>query len=305
VETADDGREFTFTYAFTVYGVPEGAANVRAWIPIAQTTRYQNVKGMTISGLSPEKRDVVKDPVYENAFLRCDLTDAVRAASGPLTITATYRVLRLPCRALDTEGDGTMPAPPARFLTADRLVPIDGKIEAEAKRVAGASEGDLDRARKLYDHVVTSMAYDKSGEGWGRGDALYACDVRAGNCSDFHSLFIGEARALKIPARFIMGFPLPADRKEGTIGGYHCWAEFFVPDYGWIPVDASEASKNPARQAELFGGLDANRIRFTVGRDIPLPGAKADPRNFIVAPHVEVDGVVYENVELQVSFADR
>src|SRR5438067_4218492 len=47
-------------------------------------------------------------------------------------------------------------------------------------------------------------------------------------------------RAAGIPARFEIGFPLPEDQHDGTVPGYHCWAEFYVEPYGWIPVDASE-----------------------------------------------------------------
>jgi len=49
------------------------------------------------------------------------------------------------------------------------------------------------------------MRYDKSGIGWGRGDAVYACDAKTGNCSDFHSYFIALARSIGIPARFAIG----------------------------------------------------------------------------------------------------
>src|ERR1035438_3068951 len=96
--------------------------------------------------------------------------------------------------------------------------------------------------------------YDKTGKGWGRGDIYYACQERRGNCTDFHAIFIGYARALGIPARFAIGFPLPADRGEGKIAGYHCWAEFYAKGIGWIPVDASEAAKNPAKREYFFGG---------------------------------------------------
>jgi hypothetical protein len=68
---------------------------------------------------------------------------------------------------------------------------------------------------------------------------IYACEVGRGNCTDFHSLFIGLARAAGIPARFVMGFPLPVGQSEGGITGYHCWAEFYDEGLGWVPLDAS------------------------------------------------------------------
>jgi len=37
------------------------------------------------------------------------------------------------------------------------------------------------QAQIIYEYVVGVMSYDKTGKGWGRGDAIYACDVRRGN----------------------------------------------------------------------------------------------------------------------------
>jgi len=38
-------------------------------------------------------------------------------------------------------------------------------------------------------------------KGWGRGDAKWACDAKFGNCTDFHSYFMGLARSKGPPAR--------------------------------------------------------------------------------------------------------
>jgi transglutaminase-like putative cysteine protease len=192
-----------------------------------------------------------------------------------------------------------------RHLKPNRLVPTDGKIAAEARRVAGGFASPLLRSRLLYDHIVETVSYDKSGTGWGRGDAIYACDIRKGNCTDFHSLYIAEARSLGIPARFIMGLPLDKRKTSGQIDAYHCWAEFYVTEKGWLPIDASEAHRNPENKEDFYGALDEHRIAFTVGRDIQLPGAASEPVNFAIYPHVEVDGTKYNNVETILSFADR
>src|SRR2546427_1458 len=112
---------------------------------------------------------------------------------------------------------------------------------ARARTATRGKRTDLEKARAIYDDVTSSMKYDKSGTGWGRGDAIYACDVGRGNCTDFHSLLIGMARSVGIPGRFSIGFPLPEQRGKGDISGYHCWAEMYV-DGAWLPVDSSEAA---------------------------------------------------------------
>jgi transglutaminase-like putative cysteine protease len=149
----------------------------------------------------------------------------------------------------------------------------------------------LAKARAIYNYVLANMRYDKSGTGWGNGDAIWACTAKRGNCTDFHSLLIGMMRAAGIPARFEIGFPLPPDQHSGVISGYHCWAEFYVEPYGWIPVDASEAWKHADKRDYFLGAHDDNRLQFTTGRDIRFePAQKESPLNYFIYPYAELDG---------------
>jgi transglutaminase-like putative cysteine protease len=194
----------------------------------------------------------------------------------------------------------------AQYLKPDRLVPIDDQIRKWAREVvtAAGARTDLEMARAIYLHVVSTMKYDKSGKGWGRGDIYYACEERRGNCTDFHAMFIGYARAMGIPARFAIGFPLPFERGQGEIAGYHCWAEFYAKGIGWVPVDASEAAKHPEKRDYFFGHHDENRVEFSKGRDVTLnPPQKGDPLNYFIYPYAETDGKTLAT-EYMVSFRD-
>ena len=164
---------------------------------------------------------------------------------------------------------------------------------------------DLEKARAIYDYTLATIKYDKSGEGWGRGDILYACDAKRGNCTDFHAVFIGFCRAAGIPARFEIGFPLPEKRGSGEISGYHCWAEFYLNGYGWVPVDVSEAWKRPEKREYFFGGNDENRVLFSIGRDIVLrPQQQSTPLNYFIYPYVEADGKPLTAVKKELYFKD-
>jgi len=296
-------RTVELTYAFTVRDLPEDADEVLAWIPLPRDEDHQTLHHYTIDAEKPPTR--TEEDELGNRYLRFDLSEASRRGEDLVAISATYRVTRTAYRALDGGGTRKVSDEVARrFLSANQLIPLEGPISREARMVAGEATGTVRKARRLYAHIAETMTYDKSGEGWGRGDAMYACSVRKGNCTDFHSLFIGEARALDIPARFVMGLPLPPDESAGEIGGYHCWAQFHTPAHGWIPLDASEASKSPALREELFGGLDANRVCFTIGRDITIPGTSAGPQNYVIYPHVEVDGSTWDKVKTDLSYRD-
>jgi transglutaminase-like putative cysteine protease len=155
----------------------------------------------------------------------------------------------------------------------------------------GATEGktqDLVRARAIYDHIIDRMSYKKYGTGWGKGDAVYACDARSGNCTDFHSYFIALARSIGIPARFAIGAGIPSERDAGGVDGYHCWAEFYA-EGKWWPVDISEGDKYSSLATYYFGHHPANRFQLSRGRDIvvdPLPAS--GPINFLAYPVLEV-----------------
>jgi hypothetical protein len=43
---------------------------------------------------------------------------------------------------------------------------------------------------------------------------------------------------------------------------FHRWAEIYLPNYGWVPVDASRGAKTPADQAHGIGEL-SNRYLIT------------------------------------------
>lgn len=289
------------TYAARIDDLPSAADRVEAWIPLPREHAFQALEDWSLVEGYPAQ--LVEDPEFGNRLLRLDLTDAARSAGGSLPLTLEATVTRHAYSAWDrSAGAVSRPRGLERYLEADRLVPTGGFIAEEARRVVGEEQRALERARRLYDHVVDTLAYDKSGEGWGRGDAAYACDVRSGNCTDFHSLFIAEARSVGVPARFVIGFPLPAEGLEGTVEGYHCWSEFWLDDRGWVPIDASEAHKRPERREFYFGSLDADRVELTIGRDLDLPGAAVSALNFLVYPHVEVDGRTHEAVATELRF---
>jgi hypothetical protein len=76
-------------------------------------------------------------------------------------------------------------------------------------------------------------------------------------------------------------------------------------EHGWVPVDISEASKNPKLKEYYFGNLTEDRISFTVGRDLTLvPKQDGPPLNFFIYPYVEVEGKPYEKLRKRFTFKD-
>ena len=300
-------RTFRFTYNFTVKDIPSGAKQVRVWVPVPQTDQHQSVRVLNVK--APAKTQMTQEPEYGNRMMYAELQNPT---PGKAEFTLEYEVTRREYSRGDygqlerkDQKPGIVSASLNRFVAPDNLVPTDGKIKALAVEVTGSQTGTIAKAKAAYDYLFTNMRYDKTGSGWGRGDAVWACDAKHGNCTDFHSPFIGMLRADGIPARFDIGFPLPENKDKGDVPGYHCWAEFYASRIGWIPVDISEAWKAKQKEDYFFGSVDANRVQFSTGRDITLSPKQDGPTlNYFVYPYVEIDGKPYEKLDKLFSFEE-
>lgn len=302
-------RSFRFVYSAAVPEVAAGAKQVRLWIPVPLDTPDQTITALALaakSGADAAHAAGAKPAELEDGTqggLKWSLHDiaggfgrslCVETAGKALEVELSFDVTRY-----ETKGGGKASADElARLTKPEPMIPLDGKVAAIAASLQ-TPKGPQQVAHALYEHTLERMKYDKpEGAAWGRGDAEWACDSRFGNCTDFHSYFMGLARSKGLPARFEMGFSIPGgEEKEMKVGGYHCWAYVWIEGHGWLPVDISEADKNPAKSAYFFGTLDADRVTMTGGRDLTLtPTPAAGKLNFFVYPYAEVDGVKAENV---------
>jgi hypothetical protein len=293
------GRQFRLTYAVTVTELPVDQ-RVQIWMPVPPNNAQQRVH--VVAQHLPGRSQQARESKYGNDVLH---VEATANGAGRIEFQTVYEVTRMEARAA-AEHLTSDDSQAEKFLKADARVPIDGK---PLTLIAGQNlpMDQLQLGRKLYEVVNGHMRYSKEGTGWGMGDAVWACESRYGNCSDFHSLFVSLARSQGVPAKFEIGFALPPERGQGEIAGYHCWAWFKPRGYGWTPVDISEANKNPQLCEYYFGNLTENRVTFSVGRDLVLtPPQAGPPLNFFLMPLVEVSGQPHpaENVQLKLTYQD-
>lgn len=297
LDTAQDGsgeevaaRSFNIRYVTTVEGLKTGQ-KVRLWIPIPSDDPHQTIGEIAVDAAWSSRTTV--EPRFGNRMLYFEGL----ASSPTAEISVSYDVARrdnvadLPALVSDGQEDADM----ALHLESSKLVVVDDRIQGIATESSSGKTGTLAKARAFYDRVLADMSYDKSGEGWGRGDSLFACEVGKGNCTDFHAYFMALCLAEKIPSRFQIGLFGHYDKRPGQeyeTGGYHCWAEFRVPGKAWVPVDISEADKDPSRADFLFGGHTDNRVTVSLGRDLVLEPAQAgEPLNYFVQPYAEANGM--------------
>ncbi|WP_152052918.1 transglutaminase-like domain-containing protein [Tautonia marina] len=294
VDDPPRSRTVVLTYQATVRGIPEAAEVLDLWLPVPQDDANQTIHRLTID--APGAVSLSRERTFGNRMLHLRRERPETEVAVTPTIVATRQEAR---------GRPTPPgrAERSRLLAPEPLVPVDGLIRQRAIAATRGLKDDTTKARAIYDSVLSSMTYDKSGSGWGRGDARFACEVGKGNCTDFHALLIGMARSSGIPAQFAIGLSIPEATTEGSISGYHCWAELYVESSGWVPVDASEAEKNPSKRDYFFGHHDQHRLEFSRGRNLTLaPSQQGPPLNFFIHPYAELDSTPYPKVDLNVTF---
>jgi transglutaminase-like putative cysteine protease len=294
---AQPARSIDASYTGTVANIAAGTKNLKVWLPLPVTRGNQTVSNVVIDG--PYKWERRRDAEFGNEYA---FTTIAEPPAGDLNFTVHFTATRREA-SIDAPAETKATKQElARALRADKLVTLSPRVRKLADEVTAGKTDPLDQAHAIYEHLLSTMKYDKSIPGWGKGDTERACDIRAGNCTDFHSLFISLARAKGIPARFVIGFPLTA--KDGQVKGYHCWAEFYLKGKGWIPVDASDASKlaDATKREYLFGHLDPDRVQFTVGRDLKLAPKTAEPLNYFIYPYAEAKGEQVGAVSVALQF---
>ena len=84
----------------------------------------------------------------------------------------------------------------------------------------------------------------------------------SGSCSEYTYTFVALCRAAGLPARSQGSIVVRGD--DASIDeAFHRWAQIYLPNYGWVPVDANRGdAESPADQARGIGGL-SNRFLIT------------------------------------------
>lgn len=272
-------KTYEFHYKVTVAAPETGAKVLQMWLPLPPTDSEQKVVSEVIRAQAKYK--VTEEPKYKNRMAYLELP--VKETSFPFEVETVLKVERQEAKATTKDWD------PGFYKKTDKRGPAKGLIEKMARAQTKGIQSDEEKIKKLYEYVTTTMTYNKDGTGWGQGDAIWACQNKRGNCTDFHSLLIAMARSQNIPGRFEIGFPIP--EQGGVVPGYHCWAWIYSKqNQQWWPADSSEAKK-AGKMFEYLGYIPNNRIRFTAGRDINLvPRQTSESLNFFIYPYLEVDG---------------
>lgn len=132
---------------------------------------------------------------------------------------------------------------------ANLIIENETDVLSIAKMVANWTNSNLSFDEELAKQISKGESNTQ--------DALTTLNRRKGTCSEFSNLFIALMRNIGIPARYIRGKMFEYS--------YHAWAEIYLYNIGWIPIDPQGYSLNykwigynitSTRYIKLYAGLD-------------------------------------------------
>jgi transglutaminase-like putative cysteine protease len=144
---------------------------------------------------------------------------------------------------------------PSLFLRDTLLTQADQRIGNFARDIRESKKGDvLAELHLLLDRLHQEMRGEDEPSQTEAATAAEVFQRKRGVARDLAHIFVGAARSLSIPARFVAGY-FCIDGVEQRSG--HAWAEAYVPKLGWIGFDPVKGVCPTEAYIRVAVGLDA------------------------------------------------
>lgn len=156
---------------------------------------------------------------------------------------------------------------------------ITPEIRQKAQEIVEDEKNPYLAAKRLYEYIVERIDYSHMPHAslnvLGIPESVYVHERSYGDCGAQGTYFSALCRSLGIPARTSGGMQL-CPGEEGT----HFWAEFYLPNYGWIPVDTSiaqianypiELTDDERRTFKNFFFGKQDSYRYIIQKDVDVP----------------------------------
>lgn len=139
------------------------------------------------------------------------------------------------------------------FLGQTKLTKPGPKVRQLVSQVERSEDGMVSTLHNLSSMIREQVTYC-TGTTQVTTTAEEAATKGEGVCQDHAHIFIGAARMLDIPARYVSGYLMMDDRIEQE--ATHAWAEAYVQGLGWVGFDISNGISPDPRYVRVATGRD-------------------------------------------------
>jgi transglutaminase-like putative cysteine protease len=275
--------------------------DLKLWLPVPG--EWDSQRAVKLVSVDPPPDAEYTDPEYGNRMLFWDFAGEPKK---PLyVVNLKYRLESFDLQAdINPNRVGTYNKSDELYALYTRStdhIEIIPEIVALAREAVGDEDNPYWQAKRIHDFVFEKVKYKWVGPNKRVGTRALldsvALDEETGEqyyegaCNQKAELFVAMSRAVGLPARAVTGMVgwgpwvekeslklrnqlhaqispdgFAAARLFGPFAG-HRWAEFYLPNYGWIPVDPTW---------DRFAWIGNKRVIFSKGTDV-LIGPEAPP----------------------------
>ena len=296
----------------------ESAEIVRLWIPYPVSNKNQIVENMIITG-NYNYSSIQSEQENGIIILYAEWINPQEFPQLTLSFDITRNEIIMKNFPLD---ETPLPIDMDYYLLPTNFGPTTGIVKEYTDEITKEKTTILSKATAIYDYLIEHGERDSNLSFCGDGDVCQLLLNIKGKCVDFSSVFVALSRSAGVPAREILGTRIA---KDGDItGAYHCRAEFYLPNYGWVSVDPSDVAKLMLKEDlkiddsqvietrdYFFGAQTETYVDLSTGRDIILnPEQEGESLNYFMYPYAEVNGeplnfISQEYLKYTVTFTEK
>jgi transglutaminase-like putative cysteine protease len=170
--------------------------------------------------------------------------------------------------------------PPSLFLRDTALTQADDAIRDFALDLRAKNSGNtLAELHALLNRLHEEFIREADPAGPPTVAAVEAFKHKRGSAADLTHIFLGAARSLQIPARYVAGYRCGRAEPEG---GGHAWAEAHVPRLGWVGFDPihcvcpTESYVRVAIGLDALGAAPVRGTRYGAGQESAAVAIRVD-----------------------------
>ena len=246
--TTTTGTSFRIKYTVTILTMNSTMDRLQAYLPVPR--EWDSQKEVRIEETSPNPTSINEDPDYSNKMAYFLLTNIPRDQSRNFSIQYSFTFHETHIR-IDPATVGPYNASDPEYVKytkqrpTDKVESDDPAIQKAASEIVGKETNSYLKAKLIYNWIVQNIRYEFPSP-WGAKETYLK---RAGDCGKYTALFCAMAISQGLPCRPVAGllFSAPFPHTYSSKGnpanvdayGMHVYAEFYLPNYGWIPVDGS------------------------------------------------------------------
>ena len=247
-ENTTAGVSFRIEYTVTIVTMNSTMDKLQVYLPVPREWDSQNA--VQIEEISPKPTSINEDPDYANKMAYFLLSNVPRGQSRNFTVQYSFTFHETHTR-VDPAKVGQYDASDATYIKytkqrpADKVESDDPVIQKAASEIVGKETNPYLKAKLIYNWIVQNIVYEFPSP-WGAKETYLK---RAGDCGKYTALFCAMAISQGLPCRPVAGLrfwaPFPhmysskGNPTDPDAYGMHVYAEFYLPNYGWIPVDGA------------------------------------------------------------------